>query len=210
LAAILLEWSREPQYLNDAGMPRVLSIRGREGSFENLARKFLPKLRTQDVIRMACETAEVDILPGERIALLGGIMVSHAKSAERTLALAVSQIDQLLTTMVHNFESSRSGRGAGRMQRMAKGVIARGDFDAFMRELRPQIYDLLLRVDAAAEKYRPKNARALRNATAVSVGVTVGQEEDLERAGVDTALVPLAETAAKSKKRSSPKRRRRL
>jgi hypothetical protein len=202
LSAILLEWSRESEYLDDAGMPRVLTIRGSDASFESLAHRFLPNVRLEDVVTMACETAEVVMRPGGRIALLGGIMVNHAKSPERTLALAVSQIDQLLNTMVHNFVSGQTGRGAGRMQRIARGVIARGEFDEFMRELRPQIHDLLMRVEAVAENHRPKSVQALRSATAVSVGVNVGQEDDLERAGVDTSLVPLAERRrAKLKKR---------
>lgn len=198
LGAILLEWSREPEYLDDAGMPRVLAIRGTEGTFESLARRFLPNMRLQDVVTMACETAEVVVRPGARIALLGSIMVSHVKSPERALAFAVTQIDQLLQTTVHNFVTNRAGRGAGRMQRIVKGVIARGEFDDFMSELRPQIYDLLMRVEAAAENHRPKNAKALRSATAVSVGVYVGQENDLQRAGVDASLVP--QPAQKRKK----------
>lgn len=190
LGGILLAWSREPEYLDDTGMPRVLAIRGAEGTFESLARRFLPDLKLEELVAMACETAEVVIRPGGRIALLGSIMVSHVKSLERALAFAVTQIDQLLQTTVHNFVTNRTGRGVGRMQRIVKGVIARSEFEDFMRELRPQIYDLLLRVEASAEKHRPKNARALRSATAVSVGVYVGQENDLQRAGVDTSLVP--------------------
>src|SRR5271154_154079 len=190
LGEILLVWSREPEYLDDTGMPRVLAIRGREGTFESLARRFLPNVKLEDLVAMACETAEVVIRPGGRIALLGSIMVSHVKSLDRALAFAVTQIDQLLQTTVHNFVANKTGRGAGRMQRIVKGVISRGEFEDFMHELRPQIYDLLVRVEASAENHRPKNARALRSATAVSVGVYVGQENDLQRAGVDASLVP--------------------
>jgi len=190
LGEILLVWSREPEYLDDTGMPRVLAIRGREGTFESLARRFLPNVKLEDLVAMACETAEVVIRPGGRIALLGSIMVSHVKSLDRALAFAVTQIDQLLQTTVHNFVANKTGRGAGRMQRIVKGVISRGEFEDFMHELRPQIYDLLVRVEASAENHRPKNARALRSATAVSVGIYVGQENDLQRAGVDASLVP--------------------
>jgi len=197
LGVILLEWSREPEYLDDAGKPRVLAIRGPEGTFESLARRFLPNTRLEDIVAMACETAEVVVRPGERIALLGSIMVSHVRSLERALAFAVTQIDQLLQTTVHNFVTNQTGRRAGRMQRIVKGVISRGEFDDFMRELRPQIYDLLMRVEAAAENHRPKNAKTLRSATAVSVGVYVGQENDLQRAGVDASLVP--QSSAKRK-----------
>jgi len=204
LGEILLVWSREPEYLDDSGMPRVLAIRGPEGTFESLARRLLPDVKLEDVVAMACETAEVVIRPAGRIALLGSVMVSHVKSLERALAFAVTQIDQLLQTTVHNFVTNQTGRGAGRMQRIVKGVIAHGEFEDFMRELRPQIYDLLLRVEASAENHRPKNARALRSATAVSVGVYVGQENDLQRAGVDTS----SDMRAKPKKRTRAQKNR--
>jgi hypothetical protein len=201
LGAILLEWSREPEYLDHAGKPRVLAIRGPKASFESLARQFLPHTPLEEVVEMACETAEVVIRPGARIALLGGVMVSHVKSPERALAFVVTQIDQLLQTTVHNFAKNQKGPGRGRMQRIVYGVIAPGRFDDFMQELRPQIYDLLMRVEAVAENHRPKSARGLQSAIAVSVGVNVGQEDNLERAGVDTSSVPLAKRGRAIRKR---------
>jgi hypothetical protein len=87
------------------------------------------------------------------------------------------------------------------MERMVTGVILRANFDAFMNELRPQIYDLLLRVDSSIERHQPKSARGLRAASAVSVSVYVNQGDDLERAGVDTSLVSLAEKHTKPNKR---------
>ncbi len=89
------------------------------------------------------------------------------------------------------------------MERVVIGIISRANFKAFMAELRPQIYDLLLRVDSSIERNQPQTPRGLRAATAVSVSVHVGQEDDLDRAGVDTTVVPLAEPGAKPKKRSA-------
>ena len=88
------------------------------------------------------------------------------------------------------------------MERVVIGVISRANFKPFMDELRPQIYDLLLRVDSSIERNQPKSARSLRTASAVSVSVNVGQEDDLERAGVDTSLVTIPEKRAKPKKRT--------
>jgi hypothetical protein len=87
------------------------------------------------------------------------------------------------------------------MERVVTGVISRANFEAFMGELRPQIYDLLLRVDSSVERNQPKTARSLRAASAVSVSVYVSQEDDLERAGVDTSLAMLAEKQTKPNKR---------
>jgi hypothetical protein len=69
-----------------------------------------------------------------------------------------------------------------------------------MRELRPQFYDVLQRVDSSIEQRRPTTARALKNATAVSVVVFVAQEDDWERIGVDPE--PLRRQVQSRKRRS--------
>src|SRR5208283_4436530 len=141
----------------------------------------------------ACEHSEVVTRPGNRIALLGSILVKLGESKEKYLAHAIRQTDQLLQTLLHNRRIQRKRAGTGRMERLVIGIISRANFKPLMRELRPQIYDLLLRVDSSIERYQPKTARSLRDASAVSVSMYVGQEEDLERAGVDTARAAHAE-----------------
>ena len=185
LCALLLEWSRDANYVEPGGKPRVLAIKGAGATFERLARQFLPKKALPDVVAMACATAEVTTRPGGKIALLGGILVSVAKSRENLLAHAIRQIDQLLETMLHNAVVHTQGNGSGRLERMLIGVISRSRFDDLMHELRPQIDDLLQRVDSAVQPRQPKTARALKDATAVSVAVCVAREDNWERAGID-------------------------
>jgi hypothetical protein len=203
VAGILLEWSRKAPYLDSEGRPRVLSVAGPGATFEGLARRFLPNLSLQEVVALACENSEVITRPGNRIALVGSILVKLGDSRERYFAHAIRQIDQLLQTLLHNWHAQQSGVEQSRMERVVIGVISRANFDAFMTELRPQIYDLLLRVDSSIERNQPRTSRGLPAATAVSVSVHVGQEDDLDRAGVDTALVPLAEPGVRAKKRSA-------
>ncbi len=202
LGAILLEWSREPPYLDSEGKPRVLAIAGPGATFEGLARRFLPDMPLTQVVSMACETAEVATRPGAKIALLGSILVKLVKSKEKYLAHAIRQTDQLLQTILHNRTIEQKRFTNGRMERMVSGVISRAQFKAFMRELRPQIYDLLLGVDSSVQRYQPKSARALRGATAVSVGMYVSQDDDLERAGLDASGL-----LAPTRRRPGPKRR---
>jgi hypothetical protein len=199
--SILLEWSRGAPYLDSEGEPRVLSIAGPGATFESLARRFLPDIPLEEVVALACEKSEVVTRPGNRIALLGSILVKLGDSREMYLAHAIRQIDHLLQTLTHNWHVQRKRSANGRMERIVIGVISRANFKAFMDELRPQIYDLLLRVDSSMERNQPKTARGLRAATAVSVSVYAGQEDDLERAGVDTSLVTLAERRVKPKRR---------
>ncbi len=194
--------------LDSDGKPRVLAIAGPGATFESLARRFLPNMPLEEVVALACENSEVVTRPGNKIALLGSILVKLGESREKYLAHAIRQIDQLLQTLLHNRRLGRRSAADGRMERLVIGIISRANFKAFMGELRPQIYDLLLRVDSSIEHYQPKMARSLRAGTAVTVSVYVGQEDDLERAGVDTSLVTLAEGDAKPKKRPPASRRR--
>jgi hypothetical protein len=202
VGSILLEWSRRAPYLDSDGKPRVLSIAGSGATFESLARRFLPHMPLKEVVALACEKSEVVIRPGNRIALLGSILVKLGDSREMYLAHAIRQIDQLLQTLLHNRRVVRNNPERGRMERVVIGVISRANFRSFMDELRPQIYDLLLGVDSSIERNQPKSARSMRDATAVSVSVYAGQEDDLERAGVDTSFVTLAERRPKLKKRA--------
>lgn len=190
---ILREWSRKAPYLDSEGKPRVLAVTGPGATFESLARRFLPDISLREVVALACENSEVVTRPRNRIALLGSILVKLGDSREKYLAQAIRQIDQLLQTLLHNWHLQHKRTERGRMERVVTGVISRANFEAFMGELRPQIYDLLLRVDSSIERNQPKTARALRAASAVSVSVYVSQEDDLERAGVDTSLATLAE-----------------
>jgi hypothetical protein len=202
VGSILLEWSRRARYLDSDGKPRVLSIAGSGATFESLARRFLPHMPLNEVVALACEKSEVVIRPGNRIALLGSILVKLGDSREMYLAHAIRQIDQLLQTLLHNRRVVRKNPESGRMERVVIGVISRANFRPFMDELRPQIYDLLLGVDSSIERNQPKSARSMRDATAVSVSVYAGQEDDLERAGVDTTFVTLAEGRPMTKKRA--------
>jgi len=199
---ILLEWSRKAPYLDSEGKPRVLLIAGPGATFESLARRFLPNLLLKQIVALACENSEVLIRPGNRIALMGSILVKPGDTREKYLAHAIRQIDQLLQTLLHNWRVKLNSTEKGRMERVVIGVISRANFKPFMDELRPQIYDLLLRVDSSIERNQPKTARSLRAATAVSVSVNVGQEDDLERAGVDNSLATTTKKRAKPKKRT--------
>jgi len=206
LSAIILEWTREPDYLDADGKPRVLAIAGPGATFETLARRFLPRIPLEDVVSMACETAEVVTRPMKRIALLGSILVKIVKSKDRYLAHAVRQIDQLLETILYNQRIHREGFKHGRMERMVSGVISRRKFKRFMAELRPQLYDVMLGVDTCVQRHQPKSVRALRDATAVSVGVYVSEEDDLQRAGLDASFLVRPKRQEPKARKRTPKR----
>lgn len=193
LCGLLLEWSREEEFLDAQGKPRILAIKGQGATFQTLAARFLPQVPLDRVVDMACATAEVATRPGGKIALLGGVLVNVVKSRNHLLAHAIRQIDQLLETILHNAGVHKKGRGTGRLERMVLGVISREQFNDLSTELQPQIDDLLQRVDSAMQARQPKSRRSLTGATAVSVSVYVSQEEDWARAGIDAS--PLVSAA---------------
>lgn len=202
VAEILLEWSRKAPYLDSQGKPRILSVAGPGATFESLARRFLPDLRLEEVVSLACENADVITRPNQRIALVGSILVKLGDSRERYFAHAIRQFDQLLQTLMHNWHVQRQGGDQARMERIVSGIISRRQWNNFMAELRPQIYDLLLRIDSSIDRHRLPATRDLRDASAVSVSLYVGREDDLDRAGVSsppaTVTVPLRKATKRS------------
>ena len=94
--------AKSSPYLDSDGKPRVLAIAGPGATFESLARRFLPNMPLEEVVALACENSEVVTRPGDKIALLGSILVKLGESREKYLAHAIRQIDQLLQTLLHN------------------------------------------------------------------------------------------------------------
>ncbi len=187
LSEMLRAWSQEAGYLDQSGRPRVLSIAGPGATFQGLAERFLPGVALPAVVESLCAHADVAIRPGNRIALVGGVLVNLADSPDHVLAHGIRQIDQLLATLLHNAAARQGGVGEGRTERMLLGVITGAGFDDLMRELKPQIAAFLERIEGAVEPRRPKTTQELHEATAVSVGVYVSRDDDWERAGIDAA-----------------------
>jgi hypothetical protein len=187
LSEMLRAWSQESEYQDPAGRPKLLAISGPGATLQTLSERFLPGVALPIVVELLCAHADVALRPGDRIALLGGVLVNLADSPQHVLAHGIRQIDQLLATLLHNAATRRAGEGEGRTERMLLGVITRAGFDDLMRELKPQIAAFLERIEGAVEPRRPKTTQALHEATAVSVGVYVSRDDDWERAGIDAA-----------------------
>ena len=187
LSDVLRAWSQEADYLDQSGRPRVLPISGPGATFQSLVERFLPGTALPAAVESVCARADVAIRPGDRIALLGGILVNLADSPTHVLAHGIRQIDQLLATLLHNTAARKGGAGEGRAERMLLGVISRAECDELMRELKPQIAAFLERIETAVDPHRPKSSQALDDATAISVGIYVSRDDDWERAGIDAA-----------------------
>ncbi len=197
LSEMLCAWSEEPDYLDPAGRPRVLAISGPGATLERLAKRFLPGVALADVLAMLDVHTEVALRPGNRIALLGGVLVNFARSPDLVLAQGVRQIDQLLGTLLHNVATAKDGAGEGRIERMLLGIITRAEADDLMPELRSHIGACLARIQSDMKSRRPRADQSLKDVTAISVGVYVSRDDDWERMGVNAAAfvkAPLQET----------------
>jgi hypothetical protein len=214
LGALLNEWSSAEPYVDTHGRPRVLAIDGPGATFETLARRFLPGKPVNEVTKMACAFAEVVTRPGNTIALLGNVLVNVGAQQEGFLAHAIRQVDRLLQTILHNAQINiaRVGFNEGHMERVVKGVIARSALNGFLKEFRPQIYDLLERVDASIRERQPRSLRSLSGATAVSISVYLSQDDDLEREGADESFLTSRLRSGMTKQRGklTPKPARRF
>ena len=193
LSHLLTEWSRAPQFLDRDGQPRILAIHGAGDTFESLAKRFLPSKTVAEVVALARATAEVSLQPKGKIALLGSILVKRTHSRQNLLAHTIRHIDQLLQTVLHNADLHPTPLrpASSRMERLVLGVIRQDRFEDMMADLRPQIYDLLLRVESAVQQRLPLTPDELKDSTTISVGIYISDEPDFDRAGIDPeTLVP--------------------
>jgi hypothetical protein len=193
LSHLLTEWSRAPQFLDRDGQPRVLAVHGAGDTFESLAKRFLPSKSVAEVVALAQATAEVSLRPRGKIALLGSILVKRTHSRQNLLAHTIRHIDQLLQTVLHNADLQQTPLkpASSRMERLVLGVIRQDRFEDMMADLRPQIYDLLLRVESAVQQRLPLTPDEIKDSTTISVGIYISDEPDWDRAGIDPkTLIP--------------------
>ena len=162
LADLVSTWHAESSYLDAAGKPKVLKLRGEGATFETLARAHLPELKLEQAVELACQSACVGRRGGDRIASFGDVTVDLSPVRLVTLAQAIGHIRQIVDTFLHNIDIP-SGDKRRRIERMVHGILDVGDFAQFHQTVRPQIHDLCERVDGilktSAKRRPPAGAR---------------------------------------------------
>lgn len=188
LADLLTEWARAPGYVDADGKPKVLRIAGSGASYATLAMRFLPQLTVSAAVSLACSAAPVAVRPSGKIALLGSPLVDPSGAPATALAHTIRHIDHLMTAVIHPARSNRrvACGPSPRLERLVVGAIPREAYPEVVAELRPQIHDLMERVDAAVQRRQP-SARVAPS-TSLSVGIYVSREDNWERAGLDPNL----------------------
>jgi hypothetical protein len=171
LGDLIAAWHRDTEYLDIDGKPRILAIKGRGATFETLAKRFLPGMSTSDSVKLACRTAEVGLLGSGKIALYGSTLVKISKNAESALAQCVCHIAWLSQTCVKNFNATQNERTSGRIERITGRIISASDFEAFQKQIRPQIHDLCERVDGMLLPLERRASRLRKNQRPVGMGI---------------------------------------
>lgn len=175
LAGVLARWRFDKRYLRPDGSPRALAIRGKGATFETLARRFVPNLPIEKVVKMICENAEVTRLKGDKIALIGSPVIIAPKTPEITIASIIMRFRRLAETAVHNAAIPANVKGTGRFERIVTGVLTDKEFREFSQSVRQQLQDLCDRVDASIRQ--PTHSRSRRAKNTCGLGLYVFKDD---------------------------------
>jgi hypothetical protein len=143
LAELTARWGEDPKYLDSAGRPAVLEIKGGRGDFASLAGTFFPHSRSEDVLRFGCETKVIERVGRDRVARLNDYVVFSGNSL-LILAYSVRAIRRYLSTANFNRQAHVAmALDRGRADRTSACEVFDEDVKEFMRVMRPQISDLV-------------------------------------------------------------------
>lgn len=165
LSDLLTTWFEDAPYVDSVGAPRILKIEGEHATFETLAKQFLPGVPLDEVVALACRTANVGILPEGRIALYGDAFVKFPRNHDGVLAQGIMHVRQIFDTCLYNAQRDPDDDKPGRQERIVTHLLSAMEFAKFQGEVRGQLHDLCERFDrllksAAERSLRQKQPRA--------------------------------------------------
>jgi hypothetical protein len=140
VADLLSYWQKNERYIDKEGAPRVLPIRGRGATLESLARQFVPDMPVSEVVTAIVRHGEVARLKGDRVALVGTIMLVTPSTPELTLAAVTLNAQRLIGTILYNSSLPQKQRGTlGHFQRYSTGELTQGEFNEWLHRVRPEL-----------------------------------------------------------------------
>ncbi len=171
LSDLLTAWYEEVPYVDLVGVPQALKIEGRGATFESLARRFLPGVPLQDVVELACRTADVGTLVGGRIALYGDAMENVSRNPDRVLAQNIVHIRQIFDTCLYNAHRDPDDDKPGRQERLVTHLLSATEFTRFQGEVRGQLHDLCERLDRLLKSAAERSVRQKQPRSHAGVGL---------------------------------------
>jgi Family of unknown function (DUF6502) len=151
LADLLSNWRRDTRYTDTNGTPRVLPVNGRGTTLESLARRFVPSMPLNEVVAGITRHSEVTLLPGNKVALVGGAAILTPKSPEMALATLTIGFRRLAGTILWNVSLPEGKKGQGRFERQVVGRLSDRSFKKYSQVMRTQLVDVLDRSEAGLE-----------------------------------------------------------
>lgn len=140
VADLLSYWQKNERYIDKEGLPRVLPIRGRGTTLERLARQFVPDMSVSEVVTAIVRHGEVVRMPGDRVALVGTIMLVTPSTPELTLAAVTLNAERLIRTILFNSALPQKRRGTlGHFQRYITGELTQREFNEWLHRVRPEL-----------------------------------------------------------------------
>lgn len=140
LAALATEWSQSSSYIDASGRPRVLSIRGKAGSFAALAKQYFGKRSVTSVLEFAVETGIAARVGADQVAQVNACVMLTGNRLF-LLSRAILSVGWLLGAARAN--SHAKAKASERWpERQAYAVVPKESFGAFADQMRPQLYNL--------------------------------------------------------------------
>jgi hypothetical protein len=136
---MLSYWQKNERYVDQHGEPRVLPVRGKGTTLETLARRFVPDMRVSEVVTAIVRHGEVQRLKGNKVALLGTIMLLTPKTPELTLAAVTLGVQRLAGTILHNNALPEGEKHRGHFQRYASGELTEREFREWLKRVPPEL-----------------------------------------------------------------------
>lgn len=173
LGDLITTWREEAPYVDSTGQPKVLAIEGRGATFERLAKQYLPEKPFQEVVALACRTANVGTLPGGRIALYGDTMVNVSRTPESVFAQNILHIQQIFDTCLYNAQTAHDKTAIVRLERIVNHLLSPGEFEKFQQASRPQVHDLCEMLDRLLKSGAERSAREKGPRGKAGIGIYV-------------------------------------
>lgn len=139
LARLISEWTENESYVDDAGRPKPLPIKGKSSSFEELAKRHFPGQSVQKVIQLAVRLKAIERIGTKSVAHLGTCVLL---TGNRLLLLghAIRSIRWFLDTNDYNGRNKQSGAWP---ERQAVAEISEEKFGEFLSFMRDPIINLV-------------------------------------------------------------------
>ena len=159
LAEILMVWARDPEFIDETGLPMKLPLAGKKRSFASLLKKVGVLSQAKDVFEQLEMLGSVQRC-GRRARLISNVLFS-VKGKRFVAGPLLDSVREFLETIEHNLHQ-RPGSFGGRMHRLAScASLDPAQFAEVQRFVRVGGQAFLEALDEKLESCKAKSGRGL-------------------------------------------------